>query len=170
MLKFDKKTSNTIKMTDKSRSRINSAETILKSIKIPVNFENSGKITGSIKLLNAASSGVKKANGTLCNKINELIAIGKRKINTNNDLSNILFLGLNGYTYDELDGMKYDDLNKMLSDMIFNSKNIQNLRNPLDDNNDPIEESLRDKFMYRLTYRIINKFTEDSVCQGGEHI
>ena len=64
MFKFDKKVSDTIKMADKSKEKISRAEQIM-------------------KLLNTASKGIKAANRTLDKKINEIVAIGKKTLNSN---------------------------------------------------------------------------------------
>ena len=83
MFKFDKKVSDTIKMADKSKEKISRAEQIMRGIKIPETFENRGKITENIELLNTASKGIKAANRTLDKKINEIVAIGKKTLNSN---------------------------------------------------------------------------------------
>ena len=94
MFKFDKKVSDTIKMADKSKEKISRAEQIMRGIKIPETFENRGKITENIELLNTASKGIKVANRTLDKKINEIVAIGKK----NSQLQNVSSLGKNNLT------------------------------------------------------------------------
>ena len=50
MFKFDKKTSDTIKMANKYKSRIEKAEKIMNEISFPETFENRGKIKENLKL------------------------------------------------------------------------------------------------------------------------
>lgn len=170
MFKFDKKTANTIKMADKSRNKINSAETILRSITIPETFENRRKISESIRLLKATSNGIKSSNTQLDKKINQINAVSKKNIIFKNIISSKKSLGLNGYSDKDLDNMSYNDLNKLLGDMVLNSRNIQNMKNPLNENNDPINTAFRENNMYKYIYRILNGYTEKSVCQGGTYL
>lgn len=185
-----KKTSNTIKMTDKSRSKINSAEAILKSIKIPETFENRGKITGGIRLLSATSSGVKAANSVLVNKINEIASITKEKILlASRSLETIiLLLASEGYSYDEIQEMYsfykkyryadnmpdqkkkaweyYDEINRILAKYsgVLSSREVIE-KNPLDEDYNEIP-NLSDDMLKYLAY-MENTFTDSSQCQGA---
>lgn len=91
------------------------------------------------------------------------------KVNNINLREKIKYWGLLGYSYDELDKMKYDDLNRLLGDNILKTPVIQNFKNPLDENNDPFILR-RTNDMYILMHRIFNEATPNSVCQGGVYI
>ena len=84
MFKFDKKTSDTIKMANKYKSRIEKAEKIMNEISFPETFENRGKIKENLKLLSSTMNGIKSANTTLEKKITEINAIGKKNNSINN--------------------------------------------------------------------------------------
>ena len=97
MFKFDKKTSDTIKMANKYKSRIEKAEKIMNEISFPETFENRGKIKENLKLLSSTMNGIKSANTTLEKKITEINAIG----NKNFQLQNVPNLSLNNHNMGE---------------------------------------------------------------------
>ena len=97
MFKFDKKTSDTIKMANKYKSRIEKAEKIMNEISFPETFENRGKIKENLKLLSSTMNGIKSANTTLEKKITEINAIG----NKNFQLQNVPNLSLNNHNKGE---------------------------------------------------------------------
>ena len=132
---FDKKVSDTIKMTDKAKAKINNAKGIMKKIKIPETFENRKKIGESIELLNTTMSGIKSANTALDKLINKINItfdiINKKSINVTRKLFNIEAneketkntkkFGIPGYTYEQLDAMGWNEFKAILSKYCLNS-------------------------------------------------
>ena len=166
--KYNDKTKDTITIANKGRTKIKDAQDILSKIDIPDDFTNSKKLKDSIDKLGMMNKLVNGSNELLNNAIKTVLAAEKDAFG-GLMLGKTKYIGFGKYSYEDLDNMSYDELNKFLGDKVLNSPVLQTLKNGLDENNDPYILR-RTKDMYKLYHRIFNVATPDSVCQGGAYI
>ena len=170
-LKDEKKLANTISITNNSKNYIDDAIIIFRNLKIPDNYNKSKKIKDSISILENMKKNINKANSALESKINEIIAMQRKKysLKTGNLLlKNNKQLFQYGKNYKELSTMDYNEVIKFFSQKVLETPVLQVLKNPLDNNNSEIRAGKREKNMMNYAYRIESKdSTKSSVCQGG---
>ena len=76
-------------------------------------------------------------------------------------------IGSYGLSYNELNSMEYNELNRFLGNKVLGAPIITNLVYPLDKTDAEIPWMNRTKNMYLYEYRIENSYNNNSVCEGA---